>query len=168
MIVAARYDSPVVRDLLDALAEHYVSVYGAHDLDNDDPADYAPPDGGCLVGYEGGAPVVVGCWRRHGPGVCELRRFYVAPSARRRGLGPRLLVAVLEAAAAAGYESAVCATAAADVLLGVRGVEVRPIPAYGPHADLPGVSAFQVGGQLVGPSPCAPSGARAAMLQANG
>lgn len=35
-MVSARYDSPVVRGLLAALAEHYVRIYFAHDLD--DPA----------------------------------------------------------------------------------------------------------------------------------
>lgn len=144
LIAPASYDDLEVRRLLDELAGHYAHTFGAHDFGDDDPADYAAPHGGCLVGYEDGVPVAVGCWRRHGPGVCELRRFYVAPDARGQGLAPRLLVAVLEAAAVAGYESAVCATAAADVLLGARGVEVRPVDPYRSGADVAGVACFAV------------------------
>jgi GNAT superfamily N-acetyltransferase len=141
VIVAAQYDSPAVRRLLAALADHYVSTYGAHDLDDDDPAEYAAPEGGCLVGFENGKPVAVGCWRRHGPDVCELRRFYVVPSARGRRGARRMLDAVLTAARAAGYERAVCATAAGR---GLTGLEVRPIAPFGSHTDSPGVGCYEI------------------------
>jgi GNAT superfamily N-acetyltransferase len=141
VIVAARYDSPAVRSLLAALAEHYVSAYGAHDLDVDDPADYAPLAGGCLLLVEDGQPVAVGCWRRHGPGVCELRRFYVTPAGRRRGSARRLLTAVLDAAAASGYRRALCATVVGE---GLAGLEVRQIGPYGSHTELPGVGCYEI------------------------
>ncbi|MCZ2857829.1 GNAT family N-acetyltransferase [Blastococcus sp. VKM Ac-2987] len=144
MIAAARYDSPAARGLLDELAGHYVRAYGAHDLDADDPADYARPHAGCLVGYENGRPVAVSCWRRHEPGACELRRFYVAPAARGRGWSRRLLLAVLDAASAAGYQRAVCATAAPGCLTGAPGLDVHEIAGYGVHNRVPDVSCLEV------------------------
>lgn len=141
MIVPARYDSPEVRGLLDELAAHYVTVYGAHDLDDDDPADYVPPDGGCLVGYEDGAPAGVACWRRYDPATCELCRFYVLPHARGRGLARRMLAAALAAACAAGYPRAVCATTAGG---GLTGFDVYPCAPFGRYADLPGVGCYEL------------------------
>jgi GNAT superfamily N-acetyltransferase len=142
-----RADGPTARRLLAALADHYVSTYGAHDLEVDDPADYAPPAGGCLLLVEDGQPVAVGCWRRHGPSVCELRRFYVTPAARGRRGARRMLEAALTAARAAGYERAVCAVCATEIgegLAGTPGLEVRRIAPFGPHSDAPGVGYFEV------------------------
>lgn len=141
MIVAASYGDSRVRALLQELAAYYVREYGAHDLDDDDPAQYAAPRGGCLLGYEDGTPVAVGCWRRHDATTCELRRFYVAPTIRRRGVGRRVLAAVLDDAREAGYRRAVCATVAGD---GLAGLDVRRIALYGPHAALPGVGCYEV------------------------
>ncbi|SDY97610.1 Acetyltransferase (GNAT) family protein [Modestobacter sp. DSM 44400] len=144
MIRPAAYDARSVRLLLSSLAEHYAGTYGAHDLDQDDPTDYRAPTGGVRLGYEDGAPVALACWRRHGPGVCELRRFYVVPTARGRGWARRLLVEASAAASAAGYSRAVCATVAGDGLAGMLGLDVRPIAPYGPYADLPGVGYFEL------------------------
>jgi GNAT superfamily N-acetyltransferase len=144
VIVAASYDSLVVRWLLSGLANHYVSVYGAHDLADDDPADYAPPSGGCLVGYENGTPVAVGCWRRHDADSCELRRFYVTPSSQGRGWSRRMLLAAVTAAAGSGYSRAMCATAAGSVLMTTPGLDVCPIAPYGEHADMAGAACYEV------------------------
>jgi GNAT superfamily N-acetyltransferase len=141
VIVPDQYGSPALRELLAGLAGHYVSAYGAHDLADDDPAEYAAPAGGCLVGYEDGSPVAVGCWRYHAPGVCELRRFYVSPHARGWGIGRLMVAAVTGEAAASGYRRALCATAAGDVL---AGLDVRKIRPYGPHSELSGVECYEV------------------------
>lgn len=141
MIVPARFDSPKVRRLLEGLADHYVSTYGAHDLDEDDPTDYASPVGGCLIGIEDGEPVAVACWRRHDADSCELRRFYVVPSARGGRRARRMLEAVLDAAEAAGYRRALCATVARE---GLRGLDLREIDPYGPHADQAGVGCYEI------------------------
>jgi GNAT superfamily N-acetyltransferase len=141
VIAWARYDDLGVRGLLSALAEHYAATYGAHDLGEDDPAEYAAPAGGCLVGLQDEAPVAVGCWRRHDARSCELRRFYVAPAGRGRGWSRRMLAAVLMKARASGYLRAVCATPAAGVL---AGWDVDRIAPYGAHADLPGVGCYEV------------------------
>ena len=67
-------------------------------------AAYGPPGGRALLAEEDGR--VLGCvaLRRFEPGVAELKRMYVRPVARGRGLGRRLGEAALEAAAELGYE----------------------------------------------------------------
>ena len=67
--------------------------------DSDPPARYFVIEHeGRVIGGAGFAPLAGG-----DPGVCELRKMYLRPSARGAGLGRRLLALVLEEARAAGY-----------------------------------------------------------------
>jgi GNAT superfamily N-acetyltransferase len=67
------------------------------------PAELRPPGGAYLVGYEGTEPVAGGGLRRLAEGVAEIKRMYVLPTARSRGVAAALLAALEDAARAQGY-----------------------------------------------------------------
>ena len=94
--------------LVEEVQQEYVVRYGGRDDTPLDPLMFEPPSGSFFVGYLGDVPVASGAWRRRGDveafGVtvtAEVKRMYVSPSARGRGLA-RLVLAHLEATAAAG------------------------------------------------------------------
>ncbi|MFF4954529.1 GNAT family N-acetyltransferase [Streptomyces chattanoogensis] len=106
-----RYDHPdAVR--LDALVQQeYARRYGDGDMTPLDPAMFAPPHGAYLIAYEGTRPVATGGWRvqedadkGYAPGDAEIKRMFVIPEARGRGLA-RQILAVLEADARAAGRS---------------------------------------------------------------
>ena len=66
--------------------------------------EYSPPRGALLLAKEGEA--VVGCvgLRPHGgAGDCEMKRMYVPPAGRGRGIGRRLAEAIVAEARSRGY-----------------------------------------------------------------
>lgn len=101
--------APPAADLLAAMGEEILALYD-HALDAPDmpkagPAELSPPGGSLLVGYDdGGTAVCVGGVKRLPDGACEIKRMYVAPAARGRGVGRELLRALEGEARALGYE----------------------------------------------------------------
>jgi len=98
------------------------------------PGRYAPPEGALLLAW-GEAREALGCVAvrpLEGRRICEMKRLYVRPSARRLGIGEALVAAVIEAAEALGYGEMRLDTlpsmAAAAALYGRFGF--APIPAY--------------------------------------
>lgn len=71
----------------------------AHDLDT--VAKFQPPDGRLLLAVEDDVAVGVVCLRRMGPATAEIKRMYVRPAHRGRGLGRALLDQLI--AEALGY-----------------------------------------------------------------
>jgi GNAT superfamily N-acetyltransferase len=67
------------------------------------PADLSPPGGAFIVVYADGRPVAGGGIKRDEHGVAEIKRMYVVPEARGRGLGRRLLEALEDVARERGY-----------------------------------------------------------------
>jgi ribosomal protein S18 acetylase RimI-like enzyme len=68
------------------------------------PGDYAPPSGALLLAMDD--EEAVGCVALRPfdpPCIAEMKRLYVVPSARDRGIGARLAAAALREARAAGY-----------------------------------------------------------------
>ena len=66
--------------------------------------DYRPPAGVFLLGRGGDRVVGCGAIRALGPGLGEVKRMWIDPAARGRGLGRRLLEALEGAAGGLGYD----------------------------------------------------------------
>ncbi|MEU0932570.1 GNAT family N-acetyltransferase [Embleya sp. NPDC005971] len=105
------YDHPDVRKLVADVQQEYVVRYGDPDESAVDPADFLPPEGLFCVAYQDGAPVASGGWRARGAadddpslrtGDAELKRMYVVPHARGRGLSRVMLAHLEDSARAAG------------------------------------------------------------------
>lgn len=101
-IVPVPYDHPDAAKLIAEVQQVYVERYGGVDETPVERADFDPPDGVFLVGYQGDDAVACGAWRAHDgpepdfrPGDAELKRMYVADSARGRGFA-RLILSELE------------------------------------------------------------------------
>jgi GNAT superfamily N-acetyltransferase len=68
------------------------------------PDELRGPDGAYLVGYEGEEAVAGGGLRRLDDGVAEIKRMFVRPAARSRGVARTLLEALEQTARELGYE----------------------------------------------------------------
>jgi len=88
----ARADEPPGADLLEAMLAELEPLCGRIDVpgaQTASPAELAPPRGASLVGRLAGEPVACGGVMRLDRATCEIKRMYVAPPARRRGVGAR-------------------------------------------------------------------------------
>jgi len=103
------------------------------------PRGYSPPDGAVFVAWEGDAPAGVVALRRYRGSVCEMKRLYVRPAHRGKGLGRKLSEEVIAAARRLGYTTMRLDTLPTmDAAIGLyRALGFRDIPAYrfNPVAD---------------------------------
>jgi GNAT superfamily N-acetyltransferase len=91
------------------MRELYWDVGDGLDINSPDmpaagPAELGPPSGTFLVGYRNGEAVCGGGIKRLPDGACEIKRMYVAPTARRQGIARALLQALEDAAHQLGYD----------------------------------------------------------------
>jgi GNAT superfamily N-acetyltransferase len=96
---------PVARSLVAAMWAEVGELYepGLPEGPTAHPEELSPPAGGFVVLEEDGRVVAGGGVKRLDDRVCELKRMYVVPEARGRGLGRELLVALEELARDLGY-----------------------------------------------------------------
>jgi GNAT superfamily N-acetyltransferase len=72
-----------------------------HDMDTIDI--FLPPKGFLLLGFDEGAPAGCACTRTLGHETAELKRMFVQPGHRRKGIGAALVRASLRRAAEMGF-----------------------------------------------------------------
>jgi putative acetyltransferase len=104
-----------------------------------DPDEVGPGRGAFLVAYENDRPVACGAVRRIDQDAAELKRMYVVPSFRRRGISRLLLEALEVEARRLGATRLVLETGirqhAALALYALAGF--KSIPPYGEYNDSP-------------------------------
>ncbi len=107
------YDDEPARTLV-AAALADLAVRYDHPSGDDtpvDPAEFVPPAGTFLVAWLDGRPVGCAGWRSHdGEKLAEVKRLYVAPEARGRGVAMALLRALEDSARAGGRKRMILET----------------------------------------------------------
>lgn len=100
-------ERPPASDLLSEMRAELNEVYDSFNrLDNPAlvPDELRGPGGAYLVGYEGDDVVAGGGLRRLDDGIAEIKRMFVRPAARSRGVARALLEALEHTARELGYE----------------------------------------------------------------
>ena len=107
-----------------------------------DPDEVAPGRGAFLLVRHAGAPVGCGAVRRLDAGTAELKRMYVVPELRGKGLGRRLVDALEAEARALGLRHLVLETGTRQLaaMALYRALGFRPIPLYGEYLASPDTS----------------------------
>ena len=98
---AVPYDDPDATRLIGAMEVELTARYGDGGLSPAAPQDFQPP-GVFLVADLDGAAVACGAVRPMSGGVGEVKRMYVAPEARGRGVARSLLAALVAHARSSG------------------------------------------------------------------
>lgn len=130
---------PDDREIVEALFREYVAGLGVdvrfQNIEEEFaslPGRYARPLGCVLLARAGHESVGAVAWRTLEPGLCEMKRLYVRPQFRGRGIARKLTEAVIKHTRHAGYKRMVLDTLAsmqaARALYASLGF--RPVPAY--------------------------------------
>ena len=151
---ALPYDDPVAQDLVEQVQQEYVARYGGRDEAVVDPAEFLPPQGLFLAAEVAGEPVGSGAWRAMGAGVAEIKRVYVVPRLRRRGLAQLIVHELERRAARSGHRSVVLNSGAEqpEALRLYEQLGYGPVHPYGVYACAPG--AVFLGKDLAAVTPC--------------
>ena len=149
-IRALPYDHPHVQLLVEGLQQLYVELYGGRDESPIDRSEFVLPRGTFAVAYDPAgetagdpadapAPVAMGAWRLLPDGRAELKRMFVRPDQRGRGLSRLVLGWLEQSARDAGVVDMVIETNTvhAEAIRLYESVGYAPIPAYGHYADEP-------------------------------
>jgi GNAT superfamily N-acetyltransferase len=135
------FDHPDAAPLIAELQRYFVVRYGEEDMTPVDPAQFAPPRGLFLIAYLDDRAVACGGWRVHdgpdGP-QAELKRMYVSPAARGRGVGRAVLAELERTAVEAGYTRMVLETGQRqpEALALYRSAGYVEVPKFGYYADV--------------------------------
>ena len=101
-------DHPDAAALLAAVVAELDEMYGAVEvpgMPTATSAELSPPTGWFVALYEDGRPVAGGGVKRFDDGIAEIKRMYVVPERRGRGLAKQLLAELEAAARDLGYRT---------------------------------------------------------------
>src|SRR4051794_16733034 len=101
------------RSYVAEFAASFAEAFYLHDLEAEIaglPCRYAPPSGCLLLALEGSRPTGCVAMRDLGSGTCEMKRLYVDPEFRARGVGRLLVEEIIRTAKRAGYRRMVLDT----------------------------------------------------------
>ena len=134
-IKAEPYDRPVAGGLVAALLVDLNGRYGPGDFPPIDPATFAPPGGIFLVARVSGEPAACGGFKRIDDDVAEVKRMFVVPDHRGRGLARAILTALETHARAAGYTSLRLETGVLqpEAIALYRSSGWEPVPCFPPY-----------------------------------
>jgi putative acetyltransferase len=102
------------------------------------PAPYVPPHGSLLVAKSGLDYLGVVGLKRLSVGIAEIKRLYVAPEARGRGIGKMLRTRIIDDAWEKGYERIRLDSHRSSMTAAIaiyRSLGFVEIPPYGPNLD---------------------------------
>ena len=136
-IWSVSYASEAAQDLVAAMLADLHRRYGHDTLPPVDAAAFAPPRGEFLVAMSGTEAVGCGAFVGVDDGLAELKRMFVQPSWRRRGVGRLLLRDLEERAWASGYGAMRLETGRSqpEAVALYQRYGYRVIPRFPPHCD---------------------------------
>jgi putative acetyltransferase len=140
MICLERADTkdaqPLMKQLDDDLMQRYPALQATHDLRAQDVTD---PNFTFLVARTGGGAVGCGALRVLEPGVGEVKRMFVVPEFRGRGIARCILEALESRARELGYAVVRLETGLGQLeVIGLyKSAGYREIAGFGEHADNP-------------------------------
>ena len=136
----ARLDSAAARPLITALDDYLGGLYPPEANFTEVDGEALDGSGGAfLLAFDGDDAVGCGAIRRISDAAAEIKRMYVVPGARGRGIGRRLLGELEAWARAAGLGSLVLETGPSQPeALGLyRAAGFHTVPCWGPYAEAP-------------------------------
>lgn len=140
------FTDPDALQLVAEVQAEYVTLYGGPDDTPLDPTMFDAPAGAFFVGYLDDVPVAMGGWRMR-PDVprlggrlsAEIKRMYVAPHGRRRGLARAVLAHLEETARDSGADVIVLETGTAqpEAIALYESAGYEPVEKFGHYAWSP-------------------------------
>ena len=109
------------------------------------PGDYSPPEGRLYLAFERARPAGCIALRKISDSDCEMKRFYVCPLFRGKGVGKRLAAAVIGEARQMGYKRMLLDTVPSmkRAIVLYRALGFKPIPPYR-HNPVAGASFMEL------------------------
>jgi GNAT superfamily N-acetyltransferase len=144
VLVDAGYGDALTAALLEEVQEDLAARYGGPDETPVAPDEFAAPHGAFLVVRVDGATAGCAGLRRHDEDSAELKRMYVRPEHRRRGVARWLLGAVEDRARELGYRRLLLETGAAqpEAIALYEACGYRPVPGFGHYRCSPASRSF--------------------------